>query len=106
MARVKNDEIKSAIEMFVNSIYDNGKESGWVTASEKEWIYAVYTELTTTKRMDFGTWCIQYESPVNRFDGKDNLINQIRPILEMRLLRLAKELDYFDFTPDPVRIVL
>lgn len=106
MARVKNAEIESAIEMFVNSIYDNGKESGWVTATEKEWVYAVYTELTTTKRVDFGAWCIQYDSPVNRFDGKEDLINRIRPILEMRLLKLAKELDYFTFTPDPVRIVL
>lgn len=106
MARVKNTEIESAIEMFVNSIYDNGTESGWATATEKEWVYAVYTELTTTKRVDFGTWCIQYESPVNRFDGKEDLINRIRPILERRLLKLAKELDYFNFTPDPVRITL
>ena len=105
MARVTNAEIRSAIEMFVNSLYDD-PESGWVVASESAWIFAVYNELTNCKRMDFVTFCIEYESPVNRFEGKDNLINRIRPILEMRLLKLAKQLDYFDFTPDPIRIAL
>lgn len=106
MARVKDSEIRSAIEMFVNSIYDEREESGWTTATEKEWVYAVYTELSNTKRMDFGAWCVEYDSPVNRFDGKDNLIMRIRPLLEMRLLRLAKELPFFTFTPDNVRITL
>ena len=106
MARVTNAEIRSAIEMFVNSVYDDRENSSWTTASEREWIWAVYMELTNCKREYLGTFCIEYESPVNRFDGKDNLINRIRPILEMRLLKLAKQLDYFDFTPDPVRIAL
>lgn len=105
MARVKNSEIESAIEMFVNSVYDD-PQSGWTTASEKEWVWAVYMELTDCKREHFGTFCTEYASPVNRFEGKDNLIARIRPILEMRLLRLAKQLDYFNFTPDHVKIAL
>lgn len=106
MARVKDSEIRSAIEMFVNSIYAEEENADWAKATEEEMVYAVYTELTTTKRMEFGTFCIQYESPVNRFDGKDDLILRIRPLLEMRLLKLAKELPFFTFTPDHVRIAL
>lgn len=106
MARVKDSEIRSAIEMFVNSIYAEKENADWATATEKEMVYAVYTELTNCKRMDFGTWCVEYDSPVNRFDGKDNLIMRIRPLLEMRLLKLAKELPFFTFTPDADRIAL
>lgn len=106
MARVTDSEIKGTIESFVNSIYDNGEESSWVTASEAQWVYAVYSELANTKRMEFGSFVQYYESPVNRFDGKDYLIDRIIPLLEIRLNRLAKELPYFTFKADTKRIVL
>ena len=85
--RITREEIESTIELFVNSIYDCHGESGWEDATEDQWINAVYNELVTWKN-DNG--CC-YESNENRFDGKENIIKRIKPILRNRLEELKEE---------------
>lgn len=87
MARITTDEIRGAIEMYVNSVYDLGEESGWMTATYEEWLKAVYEELTTWKS-GFG---YSYQSNENRFDGKESIINRIKPLLTKRLSELKKQ---------------
>ena len=87
MARVNTTEIDETIEMFVNSIYDLGEESGWMTATEGEWIDAVYGELVTWKTED-GYSCPSNE---NRFDGKNSLIRKIETRVRKRLNELESE---------------
>lgn len=81
------EQIKSNIEMFVNSIYDNGEDSGWLKATLEDWIKAVYEE--TINWYDDDGFC--YRSHVNRFNGKDNLIKLIKEELVIRLNELKKE---------------
>lgn len=87
--RITTEEIRSAIELYVNCIYDSdgGKSSGWADATYQEWINAVYEELTTWKNVDGECW----HSNENRFDGKENIINRIKPLLTKRLERLQNE---------------
>lgn len=85
--RITRDEIESTIEMFVNSIYDEGEESGWLNASLDRWIEVVYKELTSWKSVSGSYWT----SNENRFDGKANIINRIKPLLKNRLNELKAE---------------
>lgn len=85
--RVTNDEIESTIEMFVNCVYDNGKNSGWMDASFDDWVEVVYRELTTWKSKGWSMW----ESKENRFDGKESIVNRIKPLLTKRLTELKDE---------------
>ena len=87
MTRITRDEIESTIEMFVNSIYDEGKNSGWFTASLEEWTNAVYNELATWKTI--GGW--SHHSNENRFEGKENIIKRVKPMLIKRLKELKEE---------------
>ena len=79
--RISKGEIESTIEGFVNSIFDEGENSGWLNATEEEWINATYEELVNWKNDD---GCC-YRSHENRFEGKENLIKRIKPILRKRL---------------------
>lgn len=88
MARVTRMEIESATEMFVNSIYDNGDESGWVEATLEQWIDAVYKELVTWKTDNRGTY---WHSNENRFEGREDLVKKIKPYVVQRLKELKKE---------------
>ena len=91
MKRITNQEIESTIELFVNCIYDedyHGYESGWATATLQDWMDAVYNELVTWKDND---GCC-YHSHENRFDGKDNIVKRIRPMIIERLNELQKEI--------------
>lgn len=85
--RITRDEIESTIEMFVNSIYDEGEDSGWLNATLEEWLNAVYLDLTNCKNVDGCIWT----SNENRFDGKSNIINRIKPLLKNRLNELKEE---------------
>lgn len=85
--RITQQEIESTIELFVNSIYDCGESSGWLDATFEEWINAVYNELATWKNDDGCCW----KSNVNRFDGKENICNRIKPLLHKRLEELKDE---------------
>lgn len=86
--KITQEEIIGAIELFVNSIYDsNGDDSGWLTATLEEWIEAVYEELVTWKTIG---GC-SYHSNVNRFDGKENIIKRVKPIIIQRLKELKEE---------------
>ena len=89
--RVTKNEITSTIEMFVNSIYDLGEESSWTTASEQEWIMAVYGELTNWKTVSMGTLTFTTQSNENRFDGRDELLGRIAPLVKARLNKLRKD---------------
>lgn len=80
------EQIKGNIEMFVNCIYDN-ENSGWLEATLEKWIKAVYEE-TITWYNDEGN-C--YMSNVNRFNGKEKLIEEIKKQLIKRLKELKKE---------------
>ena len=85
--RITREEIKGAIELFVNCIYDDGEDSGWLDATLEDWIKAVYEELTTWKTI--GGW--SYHSNENRFEGKSNIINRIKPLLKNRLNELKEK---------------
>lgn len=85
--RITRDEIESTIEMFVNSIYDEGEDSGWLNATLEEWLNAVYKELTSWKSID---GCC-YQSNENRFDGTNNIKSRIKPLLKNRLNELKEE---------------
>ena len=86
--RITKDEIEEAIEMYVNSVYDLGSESGWISASFEQWVKATYDELTTWKSDGFGC---SYQSNENRFDGKESIVKRIRPLLKKRLAELKEE---------------
>lgn len=88
MARIQNEEIESAIELFVNSIYDNGPESDWADASLEDWQKAVYEELVTWKTDNKGSY---WHSNENRFVGKDSLMKRITPMIKKRLQELEDE---------------
>lgn len=85
--RITNEELVGTIELFVNSIYDNGDDSDWLNASLEEWIYAVYEELITWKT----TEGLSYHSNENRFEGKENILKRIKPTLIKRLKELKEE---------------
>ena len=86
--RISKDEIVGAIELFVNCIYDNPtEENGWHTATLKEWMDAVYEELTTWKTEN---GC-SYHSNENRFDGKETIMKRVKPMLIARLKELKDE---------------
>lgn len=85
--RITKDEILSTIEMFVNSIYDMNGKSGWEEATLEEWITAVYEEIVNWKLEDGCCW----KSNENRFEGKTNIVNRIKPLLEKRLQELKEE---------------
>ena len=72
--RVTKNEITSTVEMFVNSIYDEGDQSMWKTATEDEWVMAVYGELTNWKTVEIGTFVFSTKSNENRFDGADEIL--------------------------------
>lgn len=81
--------IAVATEGFVNSIYDLGEASGWVTASDEEWAQAVYDEVIIG--VNFGG---SY-NPDNslRFFGKNKIMNLIHYYLDNysdRLEAIAK----------------
>ena len=89
--RITNREIESTIELFVNCIYDedyHGVSSGWANAKLESWIKAVYFELAYFKNDD---GCI-YRSNENRFDGKNEIVNRITPMIIKRLTDLQEEL--------------
>lgn len=88
MARIQNEEIESAIELFVNSVYDNGPDSDWAHASLEDWQKAVYEELVTWKTDNKGSY---WHSNENRFVGKDNLMKRITPMIKKRLQELEEE---------------
>lgn len=91
MKRITKQEMKSAIELFVNCIYDedfHGYESGWANATLNEWADAVYKELITWK--DDNGCC--YHSHENRFDGKEQIYKSIIPLIKERLNELKKEI--------------
>lgn len=85
--RITKQEIESTIEMFANSIYDEGAYSSWLTASFQDWQNAVYEELITWKTEE----CWSYYSNENRFDGKENIMKRIKPLLIARLKELKEE---------------
>ena len=82
---LKDIEIKSAIELFVNSIY-NG-ESDWLEAEKGDWIDAVWEELSNWKEDKRGC----RKSPVNRFEGKANTLQRISDLLDRRFEALKDE---------------
>lgn len=84
--RVTIEEISNTTEMFVNSIYDD-PQSDWATATEDEWVEAVYEEITNWKAYDHG----YARSNENRFDGKDNLQKRIRTFIRSRMIELREE---------------
>lgn len=86
--RITKDEIESAIEMFVNSVYDD-ENSGWVNAKFEDWVNAVYEELVTWKMGESG--CTFYVLNENRFDGKETIVERIKPLLKKRLTELKEE---------------
>lgn len=86
--RITEDEIESAIEMFVNSVYDD-ENSGWINAKFEDWVNAVYEELVTWKMGESG--CTFYVSNENRFDGKETIVERIKPLLKKRLTELKEE---------------
>ena len=88
MPRITNVEIEGAIELFVNSIYDNGPESDWTQASFQTWVDAVYEELVTWKTDSKGSY---WHSNENRFVGKEQIIKRITPMIEKRLQELKEE---------------
>lgn len=85
--RISRDEIEGAVELFVNCIYDDGEESDWLEASLEDWIKAVYEELVTWKTKEN----CSYHSNENRFEGKENIIKRIKPIIIERLEELKNE---------------
>ena len=85
--RITRDEIEGAVELFVNCIYDDGEESDWLEASLEDWIKAVYEELVTWKTKENSS----YHSNENRFEGKENIIKRIKPIIIERLEELKNE---------------
>lgn len=85
--KITQEEIEGAIELFVNCIYDSGDDSGWLTASLDDWLKAVYEELVTWKTIGGHS----YHSNVNRFDGKENIIKRVKPIIIQRLKELKEE---------------
>ncbi len=89
--RVTKNEITSTVEMFVNSIYDEGDQSMWKTATEDEWVMAVYGELTNWKTVEIGTFVFSTKSNENRFDGADEILARIRPVVKARINRLRRE---------------
>lgn len=91
--RITKMEIESAVEGFVNCIYDctdeNGfDESGWSDATFDEWLKATYEELITWKTDNHGSY---WHSNVNRFEGKENILKKIEPVLINRLKELKEE---------------
>lgn len=88
MPRITDVEIEGAIELFVNSIYDNGLESDWTQASLQTWVDAVYEELVTWKTDGEGSY---WHSNENRFVGKERIIKRITPMIEKRLQELEEE---------------
>lgn len=86
--RITREEIESTIEMFVNSIYDCGEESGWQDATLDQWLDAVYGELVTWKNDGYGS---SYYSNENRFEGRENINKKVRPLLIKRLNELKEE---------------
>lgn len=70
--------IAASVESFVNSIYDLGEESGWVTASDEEWAEAVYKDVTTW----FNANGRVYKSNVLRFGGRAAIMSLIYDYLE------------------------
>lgn len=86
--RVKKEEIKSNIEMFVNCIYAEGDRSDWATASEDKWVEAVYREIANWKTVESNGMVSIRQSEENRFDGREELIKRIRPTVKARLKEL------------------
>lgn len=87
MARITREEIETTTEMFVNSIYDEGEQSGWLTASLEDWMEGVYKELVTWKTEG---GC-SYESNENRFVGREEIMKKIKPVIVKRLKELKEE---------------
>lgn len=85
--RITKQEIETTIELFVNSIYDEGEDSSWLTATLEEWIEAVYRELVNWKTID---GC-SYRSKENRFEGKENILKRIKSLVINRLEELQLE---------------
>ena len=85
--RVTKNEIASTIEMYVNCIYDEGDKSDWMTATFDEWVEVVYEEISNWKLIGSSAW----KSNENRFDGKSEITERIRPILKNRLSQLKAE---------------
>lgn len=86
--RIKDYEIEERIEGFVNSIYDEGIHSGWMSADLEEWEDGVWSELCQWKSDGKGTCWMSDE---NRFDGKENTLPRIRKALKKRIVELAEE---------------
>lgn len=87
MARITREEIEGAIELFVNCIYDDGDDSDWLTATLEDWMKAVYEELVTWKTI--GGW--SHHSNENRFEGKENILKRVKPLIIQRLKELKEE---------------
>ena len=85
--RITDEEIESTIEGFVNSIYDLGENSGWLSASLDEWIDATMKELFNFKNLSGAC----YASNENRFDGTANTYKRVKTLVIKRLTDLSKD---------------
>lgn len=70
--------IAASGESFINSIYDEGADSGWVEATSEEWAKAIYQDVTN--------WVVradgQGRGPLLRFGGKEAIMKLIDEYLE------------------------
>lgn len=82
--RITQEQIEVAIEELVNEVYDGGSESVYLNASLEDWEDAVWSEVSIST---YSAGESRY-NPGNRFDGKENTIKIVRPILIKRLEEL------------------